>query len=1128
MLKGKHVKACFPFFCSFDIMRYRIVGWILATGLCAYSCTPQTPEEGNAPTGDPMFELVPGVESNITFSNDLKHTERLNTYTYRNFYNGAGVAVGDVNNDGLLDVYITGNQVPNKLYLNKGNFQFEDITDQAGVACANVWSTGVSMADVNGDGWVDIYVCKSGPPEGPNRNNELFINNGDLTFSEQAAAYGIDDKGLSNHAVFLDYDLDGDLDMYLLNNSMRSVGIYDLREGQRDIRDPEGGNKLYRNDGERFSDVSEVAGIYGSAIGFGLGVTASDVNQDGWPDIFVSNDFFERDYLYINQQDGTFRERLEEYMNEISMGSMGADIADLTNDGYPEIYVTEMLPASLERVKTKTVFEDWDKYRSNVKNGYYHQFTRNVLQLNNGPVPGSPQDVSFSEVSRYTGTEATDWSWGALIFDVNNDGWKDIFVANGIYKDLTDQDYINFYSNSEMRLARMREDSTMLTSLIEKIPSVALNNHLYMNHGDLSFSSAMTGSGLEEPGFSNGAAYADLDNDGDLDLLVNNINAPFSVYRNLTSENQAGNSLQLKFTGPARNTAAFGTRVWAYAGDKKFYAEQQPVKGYMSTMDPRMHLGLGNVTRIDSLVILWPDHSRSVITNVPANQLMEVSYSGLQRESYKSGPPAKSWWSAANIAGLDTVTHRENAFIDFNRDRLLFEMYSNEGPPAATGDLDNDGFDDLLLGGSAGFPLRMFLFQADGSYRESTQKVFLADRDSEDTDLAIADVDGDGDLDILVASGGNEFSYSDSRWIDRLYRNDGNGNFSATGPFINNGNLRNSTAFIRPVDFDLDGDVDLLTGDRLMPFQYGKPVGAHLLENDGSGNFTEVTAELAPDMSGIGLLTGAVIIGKKNERPSFVIAGEWMVPVMFTWNGSRYERSATDAPSGLYKSAAAGDLNGDGITDVVLGNFGTNTRFDASEGKPLTMFAGDYDRNGSMEHILSVYQGDSLYPLVLLQDLTKQLPGVRKSYQTFASYKDATISEVLGPSPGGIRLEAESLQSGVLFGKEDGSFEWKPLPGAAQMAPVHAILVEDLDGDGIQDLLLGGNQCRARPELGIYNASFGVVLKGTGSGEFRNVSPAESGIWTRGEVRDIKLLYHGGQRYLLMVRNNDSLNIYRQ
>jgi hypothetical protein len=1113
-------------------MGYRNTGLILAGSITLFSCTTSYNEDNiSALPEPPLFEQISSEVSGIQFSNTLQHTERLNAYTYRNFYNGAGVAVGDINNDGLPDIYIAGNQVSNKLYLNKGNFTFEDITEIAGVSCKDVWSTGVSIADVNGDGLDDIYVCKSGPPEGPNRRNELFINNGDLTFTEQAQAYGIDDIGLSHHAVFFDYDLDGDLDMYLLNNSLRSVGIYDLREGQRSIRDPEGGNKLYRNDGKSFTDVSEMAGIYGSAIGFGLGVTASDLNKDGWPDLFVSNDFFERDYLYINQRDGTFREMLESNVTEISMGSMGADIADLTNDGYPEIYVTEMLPATLDRVKTKTVFENWDKYQSNVANGYYHQFTRNVLQLNNGPVPGAEVHVSFSEVSRMTGTEATDWSWGALIFDVNNDGQKDIFVANGIFKDLTDQDYINFYSNTELQSARVRRDSTILTSLIDKIPSVPLNNHLFLNRGNLQFDDGIKGSGLEGPGFSNGAVYADLDNDGDLDLIVNNVNAPLSVYKNLTRENNLGNSIQINFRGPSGNTRSFGSQVYAYAGDDLFFGEQQPVKGYMSTVDSRIHLGIGEHTVLDSIKIFWPDQSYTLLTNVQANQILQLDYNKSPRQTSSGSflPESRqiALMEERKGSGLDTVNHHENEFIDFNRDRLLFEMYSNEGPDLAVGDINGDGLEDFIMGGSAGYAARIFLQEVSGTFHEMNQLAIMMDDRQEDSGMVLFDADGDRDLDLYIGSGGNEFSYGDPRLLDRLYLNDGSGNFIKAPSFIDN-QPRNSTSFVKTLDFDLDGDTDLLVGSRLQPFFYGAPVSAYLLENKGSGQFSEVTKALAPGMIDLGVLTDAVILNQgEGKRPEILIVGEWMPPVLFRWKDTAYEKVFVDAPSGLYKSVLATDLNGDGTEEIILGNFGENCRFRLSDDKPLTLFVGDYDENGTREHILAMYEGDSLFPLVLLQDLAKQVPVIRKNFQTFDSYKKATMADIFSKDKlsEGYILEVTSLQSGILM-KAGNKYQWKPLPKEAQIAPAFALYAGDLNKDGHNDLIIGGNQSRAKPELGIYTASYGVVLIGDGQGNFQPLPPVLSGLWMRGDIRDIREIRSRTKKDILFSRNNKSLKLY--
>jgi enediyne biosynthesis protein E4 len=663
-------------------------------------------------------------------------------YLFRNFYNGAGVALGDINNDGLVDIFLSGNQQENKLYLNKGNFQFEDITAKAGLAVPGIWSTGVSMADINGDGLLDIYVCKSGPLGGELRHNQLFINNGDLTFTDKAKEYGIADVGLSQHAVFFDYDKDGDLDMYLLNNSARSIGINDLRIGQRNIRDPLGGNKLYRNDNGKYLDVSEEVGIYGSSIGYGLGVTVADLNHDSWPDLYVSNDFFEKDYLYMNNGDGTFTESLEDMMTEISMGSMGADIADLDNDGWQDIFVTEMLPATMDRVKTKTPFEEWDKYQANVAGGYFHQFTRNTLQRNLGFQPNSTQ-VHFSEISRQSGVHATDWSWGALIFDTDNDGLKDIFVANGIVKDLTDFDYVDYYVNNQDLIAKFKRDSILLTKMIDEFPSNPQMNFLFQNEGNFKFKNIAAESGMDQLTFSTGAAYADLDNDGDLDLVVNNLQGEVSIFKNNSREINKNNFIQFDLKGQ------FGTQVTVHAGNTLFFAEHNPVKGYMSSVDHRLHFGLGKVTKIDSVFVLWPNGKISKLTDVSPDQLLVLDPSTATEKEHILTPENSTILKASSVQL--PWKHQESDFIDFDRDRLRFHMISNEGPKMAVGDVNGDGLEDLFLPGAKGQASSIWMQMDSGDFQ--SKQLFEADAMAEDVDGLFFDADGDGDLDLYVVSG---------------------------------------------------------------------------------------------------------------------------------------------------------------------------------------------------------------------------------------------------------------------------------------------------------------------------------------------------------------------------------------
>lgn len=1078
-----------------------------------------------------VFELLDSSVTGVDFANVLEYNENLNAYTYRNFYNGAGVAVGDVNNDGLQDLYFAGNLVDNRLYLNQGNLQFKDVTAEAGVAALDVWSTGVSMADVNGDGWLDIYVCKSGPPGGDNRRNSLYINNGDLTFTDRAEEYGVADLGLSNHAAFMDYDKDGDLDFYLLNNSTRSVGIYDLRVGQRDIPDPYGGNKLYRNDGGRFTDVTTEAGIYSSAIGYGLGVTVADVNVDGWPDIFVSNDFFERDYLYINQKDGTFSEQLEKAVTEISMGSMGADIADLNADGYPEIYVTEMLPATFDRIKTKTVFEDWDKYQSNVKSGYYHQFTRNTLQLNQGHIPGEEGEVFFSEISRQTGLHATDWSWGALIFDYDNDGRKDLFVANGIFKDLTDHDYMNFYANDVQAFEKNKKDSTVVTSMMDAIPSVALANYLFQNQGDFAFRNVAGTAGLEKPSFSNGAAYSDLDNDGDLDLVVNNINDAAFIYRNRTVEDTPNQSLIIELSGDDENPFAFGTKVTVYSQGQAQTMEHNPVKGYMSSMDYRMHFGLGAAGTADSIDLTWPDETFSRIQTPGATGFMTIDKSQLATHVSVEEVAKESLYKARPL--LSDYSHQENAFSDFDRDRLIFQMASNEGPASAVADVNGDGRDDLFLGAAKGQVAQIFIQEPDGTFSQGNNEVFEQDKLSEDVDAQFADLDGDGDQDLVVASGGTEYGQGDFNLKDRIYLNDGTGVFVKL-PSTDFLPEASSSGFIEVLDYDADGDLDIVSGTRVIPFNYGVAGDINLFQNLGNARFKNVSAEF-PQFKSLGMLTDAQAADFDGDGDEdLLVVGEWAPIRLFVNSGGKFEEQTQEAgfanTQGLWKSIAVDDLNRDGLPDFVVGNMGLNSRLRASTDKPLTLHINDFDRNGSVEQITCMYEGDRSYPIVMLQDLVKQLPVLRKKFLKHNDYKDKTLTDIFSEEQlsNMLTLEVQDLESVVFLNQGNGRFRRLPLPAEAQISQVYAISSTDIDGDGIADLVLGGNQTRMKPELGINNASFGLTLKGLGDGTFVPLKAGESGIYVPGETREIVELRVNDADLLAFIRNNDGLVVFEK
>lgn len=1072
---------------------------------------------------DTLFRPVHSDESGITFSNDLTFDKDFNVYTYRNFYNGGGVGLGDVNNDGLIDIYLTSNMGDNKLYLNKGGLKFEDVTTRAGVAGTKAWSTGVSLADVNGDGWLDIYVCNSGDVKGDNKQNELFINNGDLTFTEKGEEYGIADRGFSTHAVFFDYDKDNDLDLYILNNSYQAIGSFNLRKNERPNRDPLGGDKLMRNDHGRFVDVSEPAGIYGSVIGFGLGVTIGDVNDDGWQDIYVSNDFFERDYLYVNNGDGTFKEDLTNQMKSISGASMGADLADINNDGNPEIFVTEMLPAENERIKTVSNFENWDRYQYAVQNDYYHQFARNMLQLNNG-------NNTFSEIGRMAGVEATDWSWGALMFDMDNDGLKDVFVANGIYQDLTNQDYLQYVSNEEVVKSIVSGGGVDYKKLVELIPSNPISNFAFHNEGNLRFKNMAREWGLSEPDFSNGSAYGDLDNDGDLDLVVNRVNTPAALYENRTNELKPENKyLRFDLKGLGANVNAFGTKIMAFDGGKKFYLEHMPIRGFQSSMDPRPNLGVGAVDQLDSVVLTWPDGTVTRVQNVKTNQVVSAEQALSAGERPEPSLPALSQFT--EIANIVDYEHRESEFIDFDRDRLTFHMISSEGPRTSRADVNGDGKVDFYIGGARGSAGVLFIGDSRRpAFTRASEETFEADKGSEDAGSEFFDADGDGDKDLYVCSGGNEVSSTSATLADRLYFNDGKGKFTKSPQLLPTPKFE-SKSVVKASDYDNDGDMDLFVGVRLHPGLYGLPGDGYLLQNDGKGTFTNVDA--AP-LKNIGMITDAAwadIDGDKDD--DLLVVGEYMAIRIFTNEGGNIVERVDALPksNGWWHRLVPADLDRDGDMDFVVGNFGLNSRFHASTTKPVCMYVNDFDLNGTMEQIVCTYVDDKSYPLPLRHDLISQIPSLKKKYLKYENYKDETIQDVFTPEQlaKATILYAYQMSSVVLLNDGSGNFTTKELPVEAQLSPVYAIEVSDFNNDGNPDIVAGGNLYRVKPEVGRYDASYGVLMLGDGKGDFTtSVHPKIKYQFSiDGEIRDLFTIRFqragASDNVLFVARNNDTM-----
>jgi len=1095
------------------------------------------------PKTDALFEKIDAKKSGITFENHIENTEDFNIFSYRNFYNGGGVAIGDLNNDGLSDIYLSSNMGENKLYLNRGNFQFEDITSKAGVAGTRFWSTGVVMVDVNADGLLDIYVCNAGYKAGEKPENELFINkglqDGIPVFREEAAQWGLNEDGYTTHAAFFDYDLDGDLDCYILNNSFMPVNTLNY-SGNREMYAKDwpvkdflkgGGDKLLRNDvipppgGTKggFVDVSKSAHIYGSLIGFGLGVTVGDLNGDHWPDLYISNDFYERDYLYINQQDGTFKEEIEHWTQHISEASMGADIADVNNDGAPDIFTTEMLPSDDYRLKTNTLFKNYNSNKLEQERGFFHQYSQNCLQLNN-------QDNTFSEIAHYAGVAASDWSWGALMFDMDNDGWRDLYVCNGIAKDVIDQDFIDFFADDVIQKMALTGKKEQLNEVLNKMPSHPLLNKCFRNTGpSLKFDDVGERWGFTTPSFSNGAAYGDLDNDGDLDLVINNVNQEAFLYRNHARETTGNHYLAIQLKGKGQNSFAIGSKIEIHHGQETLSAELFPARGFQSSVDYKIVFGLGQATDAGNVTINWPDGKISVVSNPPIDTLLTVAWEDADVHSdAQQLPPATPKHLFAEETPNPFEAHHEDGFIDFFQENLVYRMVSREGPKADVADVNGDGRDDVFIGGASGQPGQLWVQSASGAFARSERAAFDPDSLFEDTAVCFFDADGDHDTDLFVGAGGNEQPLNSRLMQHRLYFNDGHGHFTKNERALPLAGFNTSVAV--PLDLDADGDLDLFVGSRSAPGQYGVPPLHFLYENDGKGNFRNISKDFSVLLSSLGMVTDAKLINVVGDaQPELVVVGEWRAPTILEVKNKQLTpvQSNLSRFSGWWYALESDDVDGDGDQDLLLGNRGDNFYFTGTAEQPAKLWLGDFDHNGTLEKITTQNMGGRDMPVAMKKEMTGQVPSLKKIALKHTDYATKSIQDLFPEAlKKAVVFEGNYFSSAVALNDGQGQFRLLPMPKEVQFSCVCAIWCSDLNGDGRKDLLLAGNDEGFLPQFSKLDASFGHTLLNRGDGAYERVENRSAGFTVRGDVRSLKSLTVRGKRYLLATVNNEKPRLF--
>ena len=1073
-----------------------------------------------------LFHLMPSSYTGIKFMNEVKEDETYNVLNYMNIYTGAGVAAGDVNNDGLIDLFFSGNQSSCQLYLNKGNMHFEDVTVKAGLK-TDRWCTGVSMVDLNQDGFLDVYINVAGSIKFGNTANLLFINNKNGTFTEQAAAFGIADRRLTMNASFFDYDKDGDLDLFLITDPADGrVDDINTALGKMKNGESPGTDILYRNNGNgTFTDVSRQAGIL--MEGYSLATAVSDVNNDGWPDLYVSNDFLTDDILYINNRDGTFTDRLHECLKHTSYSSMGNDIADFNNDGLPDIFTLDMLPEDNYRKKMIVPAASYDKFQLLLQKGYEPQYTRNALQLNNG-------NGSFSDIAFLSGVSATDWSWSSLFADYDNDGDKDLMVTNGFYRDFGDQDFIVYQAQLNYAIGRIdaqREEKLRAVKGLAKIP---LQNYVFENNGDLSFTRRNEEWGLTDPGFSNGACYADLDNDGDLDLVINQFNSEAKVFRNNANEYLGNNYITIKLTGTSPNLQAIGSKVYVYANAKMQMQELNPYRGYESTVELALHFGVAKANRIDSIKIIWPDGKVNIEYNLPVNKVVNISINAnssaiddlASSSTMTQGRINRMFVEDAELKGLNYV-HHESYFVDFNIQPLLPHMHSRLGPGIAVGDINGDGLEDCYVGAGAKNNGSFFVQHANGKFM---RRELIKDIAYEDQGVLLFDADGDHDLDLYVVSGSSENEERSLTQQDRLYINNGKGNFVIAENILPD--TRASGSCVVGCDYDKDGDVDLFVGGRVLPGQYPLTPQSYLLQNDG-GKFTDHALNELPSKGKIGMVTSALWTDFDNDGwIDLLLCGEFM-PIVFVKNN--HGRLMSDEPllvdhsSGWWNSICAGDFDEDGDTDYILGNLGLNTRLKASPSEPLCIYAKDFNADGRIDPVLCYYvQGKNhIYPT--RDELIRQMSAIRLRFQTYKEYASVSFDETFTKDElsDAYVVKSECFETSYLENKGGGKFQRKQLPIECQFAPVYGMLVGDFNEDGHPDILMAGNSYSTEVSTGNYDAMQGLLLAGNGKGDFRPLLSRQTGFNADADSKGMAQINLGGHATeILVANNNDKLKSY--